>query len=206
MAILSDERRAFPFENVSPGYGNFAVGYRNENNSWNGWQTCREVMQLQFKLENPGLWFSYEAKELEGILEFMTWVERTLQIHDRTRFYLTEPVKYYAWVEPAWFWRSSEMRKNLFTMFLRNGRFYGAQTGPKSITQALLAYTYSKGTMLALERFFAGFTKYVGPDLVASFPNLSYIKMGWYSQFVNGTAPYIRDNLKAPDWVPPVVA
>lgn len=196
MIVVRPESAVFPFDNHMPPPNQFACGYRNAQGNFQNWQSCREVMQLQFKLDHAGFWYSITETTLPKIIECMNWVENTLCVREPTNFY-RHPQGLLTWIEPAPFWKRCEMSKNLFTLFLRIAYTYSTMPEGKKIYDAFKLYTYSKDTLPALDRYLHGFTRYIGPELVPAGPTSTYITMGWHSIFGLRDTAYAKTLLKA---------
>jgi hypothetical protein len=200
---LKDEIKHFHYQRQSmPIPGSFAIDcYHDEgyySGIWPGWQTCREVMQLFFRTHHPGIWFSFPPEELNDVVHFMSWVELTLAIPYRSEIYRSnhDDIVY---IGVSDWWRSCEMRKNAFTMFLRCARSYATLTGSdKNYKNALLSYPYSRNTMPAIERFLLGFTRYTGAIPQKVSPSSGHINQGWNATFNGKDMDFARSLLVSP--------
>jgi hypothetical protein len=155
-------------------------------------------MQLQFKKNDRGIWYSFSPDLLEGIIECMTWIERSVRSGD-TIFHKTNPARPFFFVEPSSFWKECEMRKNAFTMFLRVAHNYASQSPEeRNIRKAIRSYPYSRDTQPAIERFLFGFTRYTGKQPAPSSHTSTYVKEGWHNTFGLKDAAFVKELLKAP--------
>ncbi len=196
MAILVPDKMSFSGPSASGAEGAFMIE-PILNSPYPSWILCRERMQYWFHLDHRGFWFIPKAGNLHLVIELMDWVEKTLGLSDNTKFYQENTAKNVVFVEPSRFWLDCEMKKNVMTLFLRVANCYANLITERTIFKAIQAYPYANLTLPALDRFFAGFTHYVGPPLIPN-PGGNIIFMGWYSTFLNKDIAFTKTLLKLP--------
>lgn len=214
MARLLDTLKMFSQSHSQSSPGGFATDVLCNSSDWEGypiqfwpgWTHCREVFQLQFTLDQEGFWYFLKRGELDAVIEFMTYIERMLGITADQETTFQQAGKERRKIEsgrlffvtPSPFWKADDMRKNMLTLFLRVARIYANQDGERSFIKAMEEYEYTNKTKPALERFFLGFTKYVGPDLEPVDDDSTYISMGWFQQFAGLDSIEVKSLLKLP--------
>lgn len=143
------------------------------------WQKCRETFANSFVPNIPGFYFSYSTDRIDisdSIYNFISKTEDILRISDvnldSTKISKTNR-NFAIWVEPSSFWKECEIKRSLFTIFLRCGINYSDNDYEK----ALLSQKYVQDTIIAVKRFLLGFTCYNN--------GLYPLKRGWVNTFIN---------------------
>ena len=121
------------------------------------WYRCREIWHLELK-ESPFFFFSHEKGYGERVASFIWQVEKRLGVP----FSEMGPTNRHTvmWVEPSSWWIERSMRRSLFTIFMRAGKYYDPQQD--NFKDALFGDEYICLTYYAVERFLSGHTRYVG--------------------------------------------
>lgn len=134
------------------------------------WHYCRDLFHNQFC--NLSLFFfSHDTTKGHCVAAFMRKVEEILNVEPRSKFGPTQR-KTIMWIEPSRWWTVRAMRRSLFTILLRAGCKYSPNKD--NFEEALFSHPYIMSTQYAVNKFFAGNTKYTGR------------KRGWYKQFYEG--------------------
>ena len=166
-----------------PQPGSFAI-----ENAELSWEDCREKFSKHLK-KNKGFYFSHEPGKAVGIASFIDKIEDMLKVNPKT-IYAKTNLAFALWMEPAPFWMSCKMRKQLFTIFIRVGMKY--EPAQDNFQQALLDHPYVTHTKNAVYRFLFGFTKYLGTQ------DLDGVNKGWVKVFGRKSDDFIRDTLVRP--------
>ena len=159
------------------------------------WQRCREQFASSFIPSTTGFYFSHPENVGETVASFIERTEEVVefglnQAIPRSNFSKTN-FNFALWVEPSNFWKNCEMRRSLFTIFLRCGLKYDPSAN--NYDEALNSQEYVKKTKDAIFRFLFGFTEYVNEGVV-----ISGVGKGWVTQFERKTIDQLRGRLVRP--------
>jgi len=182
-----------------PSLGSFAV----DSEYSLSWEKCREQFSHKFGEVTNGFYFCHVPTQGQNVAWFIAKTEEIVDFasclysYSPTVFCPTN-FDYVLWVEPSTFWLKQEMRRQLFTILLRQGMSY--EPTRNNYEEALwckdkLGNTYAMETHLAVTRFLFGFTNYVSDPGVIGYT----YKSGWVNTFKGRDEQSIRKLLILPE-------
>ena len=122
---------------------------------WLHWESCRDVFQDDFneeEISEKGLYF--KCPELEKTALFLALIEEKLKLKIRSKFGTTD-IENVLYIKPSPWWLEKPLKKSFLTMSLRASKKFKPS---KSIYKAFEKSKYGKPTMIAVRRFFRGYT------------------------------------------------
>jgi hypothetical protein len=170
------------------------------------WEKCRELFETSMQtgknsmqncgaLFTKGFYFSVYRETGgfgEKIAHYIRMIEEVLNLTNLSTFKKTSldgvDKPNCIWIEPSDFWTQYSMRMSALTMFLRCGVIH---KDFHHYHEALETYTYARDTILAVDRFLAGYTVYTAHH---DWMN----RRNWYYAFQSKTASQIAELLVKP--------
>jgi hypothetical protein len=156
------------------------------------WFRCRELFAGYFSPDTKLIYFSFSCAKESSVPHFIATTEEVLNLSRKTPMkstvfhHVTNKKNVWA-IDPSPFWRHCPMRRSLFTILLRSGRFY--DTHQNNWEESLYSDEYIKTTKNASMRFMYGFNYYVMHPGDRS---------GWCVTFKNSTNEEVKKRLTFP--------
>lgn len=168
------------------------------------WISCREQFADKFKPDTKGFFFAHFNSNLD-VASFINKIEDVIELekkrlpdglfyHEKSKYSETN-LGSVIWVEPSDFWKQCEIRRSLFTLFLRCAQKYKLDSD--NFDDALYSTNYVAMTKDAINRFLFGFTTFV-KDEVALGSNRTTLK-GWVNVFQHKSKNEVKKQLVASD-------
>lgn len=156
-----------------------------EKSRWriNNIHYCRDEFHRSFTRKSQNLVLCHPDKEMEDLATFIWKVEDILKIKEYTRIGKTQR-NHFTWIKVSPFWLESSMRRSFFTALLRSARTYSI--AQDNFQATLYSLFYFNQTRHAVERFLAGYTRYVGR------------RYGWHNVFCDKTSEQVKHMLVRP--------
>ena len=120
--------------------------------------SCREEFHDDNKTKRRWIFTHYPKRSLDVIV-FMERVESKLKVYPRSKFGTTQRNNIIWMVVSPW-WFTSQLKRSLFTALLRASQKYRIKKD--NFEAALFSVSYLKDTKYAVNRFFKGYTRYLG--------------------------------------------
>lgn len=177
---------------VSDSEGAFAICDAAPTTDLINWQTCREIFAKSFNSCSDAFYFSCSPKNQQSIISFIKLCENILDIKEKTKVYQTTN-EYVILFYPDNFWKDCYVKRSLYTLLLRMGFYhqpsfsweetmFGEYKGDFNTKISANKADVQK-TKTAIERFFLGFTYFVGT--IRRQPEYGPWKYGWVEEFQN---------------------
>lgn len=170
------------------------------SNDHANWQSCRDYW-FPYSLEFPWFFFSHQLHRGGHAAAFVGEIERRLMLEERSRFggvivgrNRSDGV---TWVEASSFWLRHPMRRSLFTLLLRAGTAYNAESPTdSSLGDAVCSSPLLAPTWNAFWRFVDGYTY-----CQTAWPTTwrEHVAYGWAVAFHNITWDDACQRLKHPN-------
>lgn len=172
----------FPDPYAQPISGSFSP-YRLIN-----WSSCREIFAKSFAPGDDKLWFApgLEADSDKNVQGFVNIVEDAVSAGKTSL--IRSDAEGVCLVKFPQFWSSCPVKRSLFTILLRLGRYY--RISSRNFEDTLYGHFFTRRTKPAIMRFLFGFTEFSGGRNVRH--------SGWYSLFRDRTDQEVRRMLIAP--------
>ena len=147
------------------------------------WIRCRELFLIKMYKTNSILFLVNNQKRCESIASFLCEVESLLQKNNvkltPSEFFLTENLNLLINISP--FWNSSEVCRQIFTIFLHAGvEWFNKKTDMEKTLSSCL-YFANTFSLMAAKRFLNGFIYF------DSFRKMNY-SFGWVKTFTNANS------------------
>jgi len=141
-----------PFNNMFD-LGSWASYAFAKSGPGSNWVTCRETFhRYVMRRQTKGFFFHVGKATCGQVARFIHEMERRLKLPEQSRFYKTTNQKV-TYIEVSPFWRQQAMRRQLFTVLLRCGRYYMSD-----FLKAIQKDVYGKQTYKAIRHFMKGYT------------------------------------------------
>lgn len=154
-------------------------------------ETCRERFAGKWNQKTLGFYLKIPDDCSRNVACFILKTEKILKRRTFSQYANTNRQSI-MWIQPAFFWKSSRMRRSFFTILVRAATSYIPSVD--NYEAALYGYHMFYDTRSAVMRFLFGFTVYSGPAM----HNTSLEVSGWRNIFSGKDVSWVRSALIAP--------